>query len=509
MSLCKCSLNIVQALVLILYINRDHITFFDKLWNNGVNPIYVLITYAISTPFAYLGPYDNMPTAPSSYTFQTSDGKWYQIDDTKEQANALTREILSNIVVALAERYGTHPAVMGFIIGNEQNNMVTRSNCKFWEWIDSIAARVKVTAPSKLTSTTIVDDAFGSVRAALQCTPLTNLDSWGINCYRGRVDTGFDQLFTTFASLSTQALLITEFGCPSSTRQNGNFVMMPDNSNDQGRYLRVHWDDIVAHNTICSGGYAFSWVDEWWKIGNWGVQDRDDARNYAFPGTYADEEAFGLLAVNVDCGAMNQWQTRKDQLAPRAAYYYMAQMYGAVAQIPDVAYQPISYPLCNGQWVGTNGNNNPDVGIPVGQQGPVAQVPLTAPPPPIPVPVPVPVSPPPVPVPISPPPVPVPIPVPVSPPVDPPVTPQAPPQPVSTPSNTPQEAPVPDNTPVSAPTDPTPIIDPPMDETPIADEPPIDVTVPAEDASSRPHVSVGSMMMTPTMFLGVILLALW
>lgn len=359
---------------------RDHLSFFDKLWNNGVNPIYILITYAINTPWTYLGPFTSQPTS-GGYSFKTTENEWYQVDETKEAENSQTRQIHSNIIAAIAERYGYHPAVMGFVIGNEQNNMITRSNCQFWEWINDMGGRVKWYAPEKLTSTTIVDDDFGTVRAAFECSDLENMDVWGINAYRGRVDQGFDQLFDDYATYTTQGMLITEFGCPSSTRDEADkLIMLPENSKDQASYLKVHWDDIVAHSSICSGGYAFSWVDEWWKNGNDEFQDQHDARNFAFPGTYADEELYGLLAVEVNCDQMGQWATRKDRVLPRSVYYIMGQMFGAFTEIPDVAYTPINYPRCNGEWVGTENGENPDVGVPVGEQGPVAAVPMTIPP---------------------------------------------------------------------------------------------------------------------------------
>lgn len=332
-----------------------------------------MITYAIGNGFSYLGPFDTQPTEGESWQ---SDGKWYQIDQSKETDNALQREIDSNIVAEIAQEYGSHPAVMGFVIGNEQNNAQTRGNCKFWEWIDSIAARVKQNAPSKLTSTTIVDDDFVTVKAAQQCNVLSHLDLWGINAYRGRVDTGFDKLFDDFAANAPQGLLITEFGCPASTRDgNGNFIMMPDNSKSQGDYMKVHWDDIVAHNTICSGGFAFSWVDEWWKLNSEDVQDGHDTQNGAFPGGYADEESYGIIALNVDCSKMADWATRVDQPLPRAVYFIMGQMFGAWSDMPSQALQPINYPRCNGQWVGVE--NGPNAATPVAPQEPVTSVPIT------------------------------------------------------------------------------------------------------------------------------------
>ncbi len=328
-----------------------------------------------------MGPYDTKPTADSSYTFQTVSGQWYQIDDSKEAENSVTRQIQSNIIADIAARYGYHPAVMGFVIGNEQNSDITRSNCHFWGWINDMAGRVKFYAPDKITTTTIVDDDFGTVSEAFKCSSLPNLDAWGINAYRGTATQGFDFLFDKFANYTQQGLLITEFGCPASTRDDKDtLIMMDQNSKLQGDYLKVHWDDIVAHNTVCSGGFAFSWVDEWWKNGNITIQDQHDSRNYAFPGTYADEEVYGIFAVEVNCDQMDQWATRKDRVLARSVYYVLGQMFGAWTDIPAVAYQPINYPRCNGLWVGTVNGQNPDIGVPIGDQGPVAAVPVTIPP---------------------------------------------------------------------------------------------------------------------------------
>lgn len=85
-------------------------------------------------------------------------------------------------------RYGNHPAVIGFILGNEQNNAVNRANCMYWQWIEQIANEVKGIAPTKLTATSIVDDGMVTVNYAELCGTLANhlqhLEVWGINSYR-------------------------------------------------------------------------------------------------------------------------------------------------------------------------------------------------------------------------------------------------------------------------------------------------------------------------------------
>jgi hypothetical protein len=43
---------------------------------------------------------------------------------------------------------------------------------------------------------------------------------------------------------------------------------MPNNSEMQGQYLKSHWDDMMANSAICAGGFAFTWVDEWYRQEN-------------------------------------------------------------------------------------------------------------------------------------------------------------------------------------------------------------------------------------------------
>ncbi len=309
---------------------RNHKPFFDKLYNNGVDPIYILITYALSDGFTHLGPFDTRPEGVD-YAFQTTDGKWYTLDPAAEPANAAKREQEKNIMVEIAKKYKDEPAVMGFVIGNEQNDAVTRSNCRYWQWLDEIDAAVKQQAPNLLTATTIVDDAMITVGESIRCNGLANMDVWGINSYRGTATTGFHSLFDEFSSLvNDKALLITEFGCPASAREDNEFTMLPENSRLQADYLESHWNDIVLHFNVCSGGHVFSWIDEWWKNSLPNEQTPNNlAQNFAFPGQWADEEAWGLLAVAVDCEDISNWATRVDEVLPRAAYYRMGVLFGA------------------------------------------------------------------------------------------------------------------------------------------------------------------------------------
>ncbi|MCK9511544.1 MAG: hypothetical protein M0R28_09985 [Pigmentiphaga sp.] len=211
----------------------------------------------------------------------------------------------------LCEELGKHPALIGFTIGNETD--VYNENTQlpdFWAWMDDLARKVKSWAPDKLVKTAIhdippiidqlVNPAIGK--------GLPHLDVIGLNSYRGTVNAGFDTLFTDYdakfktTGLPDRPFLITEFGCPASTRNGANPVELPNKAKAQADYLEVHWKDIVKHHgmNLCSGGYVFSWADEWWKAGNITQHDGHSSCTAGeFPGGCADEEWYGINSIQV------------------------------------------------------------------------------------------------------------------------------------------------------------------------------------------------------------------
>lgn len=274
---------------------QSHTSFLDLCYENG---IYVWVTHPIAAG-AFRDP------------------------------NPKVKEAIAIGVEQLCKDVKDHPAVIGFVIGNEINNGTDRQDPKWWAWLNELGTIAKSIAPDKLTMACFVDDAMDTVRFAHSAgggVPM--LDVFGINSYRGTRTMGFDNLFSTFADATTRPLMITEFGCPASTRDaNGKAVEMPDRAQAQADYLVSHWKDIVAHGDICAGGYVFAWSDEWWKAeGSPAVHDSTPAPNAAFPGGWGDEEWFGIHSIAVGGGrdpanpVNSAGRHIPDVLTPRAAY---------------------------------------------------------------------------------------------------------------------------------------------------------------------------------------------
>jgi hypothetical protein len=123
--------------------------FLDLCWNGGVKPIYVIVGI---TADPWLGlPFTN-PSAKRSRDVQA---------------------FMARTVKWLAQRYGYHPAVLGFAIGNETNVPTaygTDRYVEYWRYLNSLGRIVKRYAPNKLTLSAFAD--YPVTEYSLLITPL-------------------------------------------------------------------------------------------------------------------------------------------------------------------------------------------------------------------------------------------------------------------------------------------------------------------------------------------------
>ena len=310
----------------------SHDDFLTSAYNGGVDPIYVFAAYSISADIFHYKVVDAKPTDGSWYkVLPTAPGGGDQIwvEDTayNSGAGATYRQTVESEYKTLVNQVKDNPAVMGFVVSNELNSLQNINNPTFWNWINDLAGDIKTLAPGKLTMTSLVDDSMATVPLAESlASNMPNLDVWGINSYRGTEATGFDDLFSTFEAASEKALLVTEYGCPASTRNSqGQLTELPLNADAQAKYIAAHWKDIEQNSLIASGGYVFEWTDEWWKVPNTAsTHDAGQATNGAFPGGWDDEEYFGINRVKVNGrSAADPWNPGQpnaaDTLLPRTA----------------------------------------------------------------------------------------------------------------------------------------------------------------------------------------------
>ncbi|MBL0739548.1 hypothetical protein JI750_21835 [Flavobacterium sp. GN10] len=283
--------------------DHDHTEFLNTCWNDGNNPIYVLMGYA---------PPKNQQAAFLSSSWQN-------------QSNVDMRATIKANFIELAKSWGAFPAVMGFVMANELNADNVVNNPLFFEYWNDVAIAIGNTAPGKLTSLANVDDSMITVNAGNQYMLSGNF-FWGYNSYRGNWtnSNGFDNLFSTFQDATASnpvPLMLTEWGAPASTHDaNGNMTELNESQmNNLVTYITGHYNNIVLNRSdigsgVCCGGTYFEWSDEWWKADpdgtqcnqpnaaptcNSGVWNPGPNMNVQpnYPGNYWDEEGFGLFSI--------------------------------------------------------------------------------------------------------------------------------------------------------------------------------------------------------------------
>ena len=239
--------------------------FLDLCWNHGVNPIYVVIGISVDPWFAFRG------TNPDSALVH--DERMY-IERTTQW---------------LAQRYGYHPAALGFAIGNETNLPFARGTDRYldyWQFLNHLGAVAKHYAPDKLTMTAFADypppeapmllkplvafkdaaNAHPGGRTVPACVDLNGanpgpdcksahrrraypadiyaLDVWGFNAYR-KPETEdvanfkrwiIDGHYTNGSGMGTELpnpapkpIILTEWGAPASIRTHDGAPPPPPN----------------------------------------------------------------------------------------------------------------------------------------------------------------------------------------------------------------------------------------------------------------------------------------
>lgn len=214
---------------------------------------------------------------------------------------------------AIALELKDHPAVMGFLIGNEANWQENNGyDPEFWSAMNQIAGAVKAVASNKLVSVAITD-ALDQVQS--RDTSMTNLDFWAIQVYRG---SGFGTFFMDYEALSPKPLVITEFGYDAYDAVGGDEfdgdAALPA---DAMEYL---WKELRNNRPVVSGGCVFEYADEWWKAGSPYTHDAPTGWPAPFVDGEGNEEWWGVFRI-LDNGS------QPDVLQPRAMYYRLAAMW--------------------------------------------------------------------------------------------------------------------------------------------------------------------------------------
>lgn len=358
---------------------RQHTKFLDEAWNNGHNPIFVIV--GIPMP-------DLIYVKPSF--------------DNPGNANAI--RFWDDNFTATVQQLKNHPAVIGFTIFNEIGGQpdyysdATRAT-HYWGQVKKYSERAKSIAPDKLVGWAFNDDpVFASSTVEYRKRFAQAIDFYGVNAFQAeQLNSTLDPWKATLQGSAARPVILTEFGLPATGRRDTSTVkpyvepglatarntiaaregvaasaVMPPSTdvnflnlftrNSEASVLSIYADETTIKKTaqavgrlipeafkasIVAGLVYFEWSDEWWKQdayvdflltsqGNRAVslvtlridrQEGTGATAIAFPNGYWDEEGFGLNAIALDRRSADQVYTdnmggvganvQVDRLTPR------------------------------------------------------------------------------------------------------------------------------------------------------------------------------------------------
>lgn len=312
-----------------------HRQFLDQCWNNGNNPIYVLVD--IPMPGCCFKKYISPQTNEKEF-FE------YVLNETTQKYV----DPKTNLTNDLAN----HPAVIGFNIMNEQDEMKAAfpntgdgpkddNTDYFYGQCKTYADTVKTNAPTKLVGWAIHDAPQLVYFASQNPTTgskyfemLSSFDYWGVNTYQpqsldsviGTEDmNGNVRPYGKLTGTMKKPVIFTELGWPA-TGHNQYGTASDSGGITESAKTRQNTADTVTRmypkalgNSLVQGVFYFEYTDEWWKQtdnANWNGTDKPATTNY-WPNCYADEEGFGLFSIKRAGGRSNNdsnWGTNGPKL---------------------------------------------------------------------------------------------------------------------------------------------------------------------------------------------------
>ncbi|KYK27273.1 hypothetical protein AYK26_04010 [Euryarchaeota archaeon SM23-78] len=255
-------------------------SFLDAAYNNGVNPIYVVMGFWINC-------YENYgdPAVRQNY-----------IDEFTLYVN----------------EFKDHPAVLVWALGNE-NNLDYCSNPAyiddFYSLCNELARVAYEIEGSDYHPIGVVNGdllSLGSAVYASDDASMNYTDFWGCNVFRGK---SFGSFFYDYAALTGKPLLITEYGIDALN--NTNYQEYEDVHAD---WVLSMWSEINNSN-ITIGSTLMAYSDEWWKTGNHWSHDYGGYPTGAHPDGFSNEEWWGVMRIALNASG------GPDIMQPRMVYY--------------------------------------------------------------------------------------------------------------------------------------------------------------------------------------------
>lgn len=189
---------------------------------------------------------------------------------------------------AYVRDYMTHPAVLMWEVGNENNYHPDWFGGNLNNWyrtLEEVATKIKTIDTNHPVAT-----AHGEVPTEIALNSCPSVDIWGMNLYRW--DNNIKAI-EAFIALSEKPLYISEAGADSyDSRSN------IEREDLQAQATQNILSGILSKSDVCMGVTLFSFSDEWWKAGNPSQQDSGgeapNSGGVPYDGA-ANEEYWGIV----------------------------------------------------------------------------------------------------------------------------------------------------------------------------------------------------------------------
>jgi hypothetical protein len=200
----------------------------------------------------------------------------------------------ASVVTARVNAVKNHPAILGWVLGNEwnYNGLYTElPHAEALARINEAAALVKAAD-----DTHPVITVYGELPTTATLDAMPDIDIWGINAYRG---ISFGDLFSRWEALSEKPMFLSEYGADA---YNANMPGYDPESQAEATAALTQelLDNSALTDGVALGGTIFEWADEWWKAGNPNTQEAGGVApgGGPYPDQTFNEEYWGVVDID-------------------------------------------------------------------------------------------------------------------------------------------------------------------------------------------------------------------
>jgi len=241
----------------------------------------------------------------------------YYVETTLNLSDSAVRQNLINDFSNYVTAFKNHPALIMWVIGNEQN-YYNGDNADWYALVNEMAKAAYLIEgnayhPVAINNGDIFNVSYARKKA--DDASLSYVDMWALNVYRG---VSFGELFydSNRRGRTSKPIFIAEYGVDAYDNTNSKEDQTSQSLWDCGAY------NEIAFIAECSGGALMEYSDEWWKLGVPSVHDNSgfpwpEGRQ---PDNFSNEEWYGIVSIKANAPGA-------DIVAPRKVYTDLGQRF--------------------------------------------------------------------------------------------------------------------------------------------------------------------------------------